>query len=190
MIPKAASRCFECPESGGCPKGGHPRPRRNATRHGASSFLLSVPATATGRAADLVSVKGETWRSDVFRAKACGSGSTHTVKSSGSADRISIKIRPMSGRSMAKNMPKNAAGQLRKARLWKRTGTTGQLCVKITARRDEQERRSRKRETSRLAREGLVQPQQSPIKPFGIPARRSPARGRRGPLRRLPRSRG
>src|SRR6266568_6014348 len=56
----------------------------------------------------------------------------------------SIKIRPTSGRLMAVNMPKNAAGHLWKARLWKRTGRTGQLCLRITAKRSEQERRPRK----------------------------------------------
>src|SRR5580692_2638159 len=38
-----------------------------------------------------------------------------------------IKIRRMSGRSTAGNMPINAAGQMRNLRNWNRKGATGQL---------------------------------------------------------------
>src|SRR6266498_3003277 len=74
-----------------------------------------------------------------------------TRRSLGSDARTSIETRRMSGRSMARNMPISAAGQMRNARDRKRTGPTGQRCATITARRNAQERHRRRWEASRLA---------------------------------------
>src|ERR1700745_747723 len=62
-----------------------------------------------------------------------------TAKSLGSGAPISTKIRRMSHRSTAKNMPITVAGRMRNLRHWKRTGLTDRRRRTITRQKNVQE---------------------------------------------------